>query len=145
MTVDQLRAVLADTFHLYFRAHAFHWNVTGILFPQLHDFFGKIYTATWAELDGIAEHIRACGELAPASVESLLRFRNVAPNDATPGTYKEMIEQLVMLNRTLLGSLAVARNAAEDEKQIGVVNYLEGLIDAHEKLNWMLSASLQEI
>lgn len=145
MTTDQLRGVLADTFHLYFRSHVFHWNVVGVLFPQLHDFFGKIYTQTWGELDVIAEHIRACGVLAPPSISALMGFTNVAPRESTPGTSKEMIEELVALNTTLLNSLAIARNAAEDEKKRGVVNFLEGLIDAHEKLDWMLKATLQEM
>ncbi len=143
MTTDQLRGVLADTFHLYFRAHVFHWNVTGILFTQYHTFFGDIYNATWLELDGIAEHIRALGELAPPSLNELTRYYNVAPKESTPGSVREMVEELLMLNNTVLGSLAVARNAAEDEKKIGVVNYLEGLIDVHDKLDWMLRVTLE--
>jgi len=145
MTTDQLRGVLADAFHLYFRAHVFHWNVTGILFTQLHDFFGKIYIQTWEELDTIAEHIRACGELAPSSIEDMMKFTSVQIKTHTPGTYKEMIEELLLLNTKLLGMLAVARNAAEDEHKRGVVNFLEGLIDAHDKIDWMLVSSLTDL
>lgn len=144
MTTDQLRGALADTFHLYFRAHSFHWNVTGVLFSQYHALFGDIYNATWLELDGIAEHIRALGELAPPSIGELARYYSVAPKDSTPGTVREMVSELLMLNTTLLTSLAIARQAADDERKIGVVNFLEGLIDVHDKLGWMLRVTVQE-
>lgn len=141
-TVDELRKVLADTFHLYFRAHAFHWNVTGVLFSQYHAFFGDIYASTWKEIDDVAEHIRACGELAPASVTALLSSLQIPEQQQTPGTLKEMISDLAVLNGALLDSLAAAHTAAEEEHADGVVNFVEGLIDGHQKLQWQLEASL---
>ena len=34
-----LSQVLADTYMLYIKTHAYHWNVTGPLFSALHTFF----------------------------------------------------------------------------------------------------------
>jgi len=54
-----LKKVLADTFGMYFKAHAYHWNVVGPDFSQYHDFFGKLYEELFGAVDAIAEHIRA--------------------------------------------------------------------------------------
>ena len=57
-------AVLADTYALYFKTHAYHWNVTGPRFHDLHAMFEEQYTALWTATDEIAERIRALGVLA---------------------------------------------------------------------------------
>jgi starvation-inducible DNA-binding protein len=38
-----LKKVLANTFVMYFKTHTYHWNVEGMFFPQLHEFFGNLY------------------------------------------------------------------------------------------------------
>lgn len=141
-TVDELRKVLADTFQLYIRAHTFHWNVTGLLFTQYHAFFETIYKDTWEEIDAVAEHIRACGELAPASVTAILSVASAPEQHTTPGTTAEMVSHLAILNGALLDSLTSAHTVARQEQADGVVNFLEGLLDSHQKLQWQLEASL---
>lgn len=141
-TVNSLRTVFSDMFVLYFRSHIFHWNVQSVLFPQWHDFFGKIYNQAWSSLDDIAEHIRACGELAPADIHDWMGRAQLPIQTHTPGTPSEMVSELLALNTALLGGLNTAHSNASAERAHGVVNYLEGLIDAHEKLNWMLKSSL---
>ena len=36
---EGLGKVLADTYSLYLKTHAFHWNVEGPMFNTLHDMF----------------------------------------------------------------------------------------------------------
>ena len=55
---DLMKRVLANTFSMYLKTHNFHWNVEGMLFSQLHEFFGDLYTELWNAVDPIAEHIR---------------------------------------------------------------------------------------
>jgi hypothetical protein len=40
-----LSQVLADTYVLYFKTHAYHWNVTGALFRTLHKLFEEQFFA----------------------------------------------------------------------------------------------------
>ncbi len=51
---EGLRALLADTYTLYLKTHAFHWNVEGPMFNTLHLMFMTQYTELWGALDAIA-------------------------------------------------------------------------------------------
>ena len=50
---DLMKRVLANTFSMYLKSHNFHWNVEGMLFSELHDFFGDLYTELWNAVDPI--------------------------------------------------------------------------------------------
>ncbi len=56
---EQLEKLLADTYALYGKTHAYHWNVEGPRFHSLHTMFEEQYRELWAALDEIAERIRA--------------------------------------------------------------------------------------
>jgi starvation-inducible DNA-binding protein len=49
--IEQMKVVLADSFVMYTKAHGYHWNVEGTLFPMLHDFFGDIYAEVYGSID----------------------------------------------------------------------------------------------
>lgn len=141
-TASELRVVLANTFAFYFRAHAFHWNVTGILFYSLHQYFGALYTELFAAVDPTAEQIRALDQLAPASLSELLAPATIEHTDTTPGTPREMITELLENNALVLESLYKAHTAAESENHDGVLNFIEARIDAHAKIAWQLKSHL---
>jgi starvation-inducible DNA-binding protein len=138
-TAEQLRVVLANVFVLYFKAHSFHWNVQGPLFHSMHDFFGALYAQVFAEVDTTAEQIRALGELAPGSLHDLL-VPTIPGEFAIPYEVSEMINQLLTLNELVLKSLYAAHDTAAEEQHDGVVNFIEGAIDAHAKIAWQLKA-----
>lgn len=52
---EGLASVLADTHTLYFKTHAFRWNVTGPLFYALHAHFEQQYEELWRAADPIAD------------------------------------------------------------------------------------------
>ena len=56
-----LSQVLADTYVLYLKTHAYHWNVTGPLFSSLHTLFEGQYNDLHDAADALAERIRALG------------------------------------------------------------------------------------
>ena len=66
--ISALRRALADSFVLYFKAHAYHWNVEGINFPQYHDFFAELYQEIHAAIDPMAEQIRTLDAYAPRAL-----------------------------------------------------------------------------
>jgi len=141
-TAEQLRIVLANTFKLYFTAHSFHWNVRGPLFHSMHQYFGGLYTQVFAEVDTVAEQIRALGEMAPGSLSELLAPAPPEANHTVPYDVAPMIAELIGLNEEVLESLYRAHDAAAEEQHDGVVNFIEGAIDAHAKIAWQLKAHL---
>lgn len=137
MLKESLKVLHADTFAMYLRAHYFHWNVTGPNFSEYHAFFSDVYEQLFAAVDPIAEHIRAIDEYAPGSFSRLSELATIKLDDTIPSD-SDMMRKLETDNKKVLASLYSAYKDAESEKELGVANFLQDRIDAHDKLGWML-------
>lgn len=137
-----LAKVLADTFVMYFKSHAFHWNVEGMFFPQFHEFFGKLYEELHGAVDNIAEHIRAVDGYAPHSLANLMNMKTIGEEDLLTDP-KSMITNLITDNNLVIISLMQAFQEAEKVSEIGLANFLQDRIDIHQKHGWMLKASIK--
>lgn len=140
--IELMKRVLADTFAFRLKAQYYHWNVEGPDFPQYHDLFGKLYTAADADVDMIAEHIRALGAYAPGSFGRFQALTSIQDEETIPEAW-EMINRIAEDNKKLHAGLMAAHAVADELGQRGVVNFLEGLLDANEKTQWMLRATLK--
>jgi starvation-inducible DNA-binding protein len=140
--VDLMKKVLADTFAFRLKAQYYHWNIEGPDFVQYHDFLGKIYESADDNIDHIAEHIRALGAYAPGSLRRYSELTTIEDEDTIPVAL-EMISRLSADLVKLHAGITEARNAAEESGENGTVNFLEGLLDANEKTQWMLRATLK--
>jgi starvation-inducible DNA-binding protein len=140
--VDKLKTCLASTFSYYLKAHYFHWNVEGSNFPQYHEFLKTIYEDAFEAVDDIAERIRTLDAYAPGS---LMRFQELSKVDDQLNipTPVEMLKELETDNRRIIGLLTSASEASEEVKKYGVTNYLQGRIEAQEKLGWMIKATIK--
>jgi len=140
--VKSMRTVFANTFVMYFKAHAFHWNVEGILFSQYHDFFGKIYEEVYGSIDGIAEEIRALGEYPPMSISEMYADKT-AEEASSPMSIPMMLTSLEKTNAKIIEQLNRAFELASSENKQGLADFLAGRIDAHNKHKWMLTSSMK--
>lgn len=141
--IEALKRVLADTFAFRLKAQYYHWNVEGPDFKQYHDLFSDLYTAADADIDAIAEHIRALDAYAPGSFGRYSQLTSIQDENTVPNAL-EMINRISEDNKRLHTGLMTAHKFAEDLGQRGVVNFLEGLLDANEKTQWMLKATLKK-
>lgn len=141
--IEALKRVLADTFAFRLKAQYYHWNVEGPNFKEYHDLFSDLYTAADANVDDIAEHIRALGAYAPGSLTRFSQLTSIQDENTIPNAM-EMISRIAEDNKLLHASLMTAHRLADDLGQRGVVNFLEGLIDANEKTQWMLRSILKK-
>ncbi len=96
-----LTKVLANTFVMYFKAHAYHWNVEGMFFPQFHEFFGNLYEELHGAVDPIAEHIRAIDGYAPASLSDI-KSASVIAESMLITEPKQMISNLISDNNLVI-------------------------------------------
>jgi starvation-inducible DNA-binding protein len=129
---DNLKSLLAETFSLYLKSHHYHWNVMGPDFAQYHDFLGELYKEVHGAVDMIAESIRVLGELAPG---------NLGSQDVS--TYTNplmMVNDLMMDNEKVIASLNNSYKLAESMNRLGISNFLQDRLTAHEKHHWMLQA-----
>jgi len=104
--VEALTIFLADTTIVYYKTHAFHWNVEGPNFYGLHLMLEKFYTKIWKSIDEIAERIRALGEKAPSNFADLLRNASIEENETSP-------QPLVMMQILRNDYFALAKKAYE--------------------------------
>lgn len=137
-----MKQTFANSFAFYLKAQYFHWNVEGMLFPQLHEFFGKIYEEVYGSIDQFAEEIRALGSFAPGSFARFSQLAAVEDEDRIPPA-KTMLEILAQDNEIVLASIAEAYQLAEAAGAHGLSNFLAERQDAHMKHAWMLRATLK--
>jgi starvation-inducible DNA-binding protein len=134
--------VLSDTYVLAVKTHGYHWNVTGPLFPQLHDFFGKQYEALFAAADEIAERIRALGMMPDGSMASFLQNTVIREADAKPLKAGAMIADLLRSHQQARERIAKAAAFADEIDDEGTEDMMTGRMQEHDKIMWMLRSQM---
>lgn len=137
--VEALKQGISDSFTMYFRAHAYHWNVEGSDFSEYHRFFKKIYEDVYGSIDEWAENIRKLNALAPQSVEevgmpSLIKSVFVGSNPM------EMSIALYEANEVVLASIDAAAKIANEINEQGIADFLASRDNMHKKWRWQLNA-----
>lgn len=138
----ELARLLADGYVLYLKTHAFHWNVTGPRFYELHKLFEDQYSELHGALDGIAERIRALGVKAPGSYAEFAALAVLAEETGAPAP-EEMIRRLLDDNRIAARTARSAVAAAEAHGDVATADLATQRVSAHEKAAWMLDSLLQ--
>ena len=142
MLLDELKKVHADTFTFYLKAHYYHWNVEGPDFPQYHDFLQNLYQEVFASVDTFAELIRTLDSYAPGTLTRLKELTSIEETDDVPDG-KTMMTRLLQENNILRASLLTAYTTADTTGEVGIANFLQDRIQAHEKHAWMLRSILK--
>lgn len=131
-----LANVLADTYLLMFKTHAYHWNVEGPLFYSIHNLTEEQYGDMFEASDVIAERVRAIGELAPWSLD-WLGEQSVIKSPSKAPSAGEMLEELASDHERVAHRLHALMELAEEPDPV-----TEDLAVAraafHEKAAWML-------
>lgn len=140
--IEEMKVSLASTFAFYLKAHNFHWNVEGLNFPQYHSFLEGIYSDAWGAVDGIAEHLRTLGSYAPGSFIRYIDLSIVKDEVNIPQALS-MMTKLLSDNSAIIDQLTKTQTLAEQNKKMGLANYLQDRIDAHEKNGWMLRSIIK--
>jgi len=135
--IEQMKTILGTTFGLYFNAHSYHWNIEGPDFAQYHDFLGNFYTGVFANVDPIAEHIRALDSYAPVALSRMLELSDVEETDIIPSALT-MLSNLKNDNERYMMHLRAGIAAAEGANEPAVGNFLQDILDQHQKQGWML-------
>jgi starvation-inducible DNA-binding protein len=135
--IEQMKVILGTNFGLYFKAHTFHWNVEGPDFAQYHGFLGDFYESVFDQTDTIAEHIRALNSYTPTSLARMMELSKVNDLVAIPSPLI-MMSELANDNDKYIVELraGIALADAADEPAVG--NFLQDIMDAHQKHGWML-------
>lgn len=134
-----LSDVLADTYRLTFKTHAYHWNVEGPLFYSIHKLTEEQYENMFAAADDLAERIRALGQLAPSSLKAIIEMSQISDEERTLSA-AEMVDDLARDHEQVAHRLHALAEIAGDNKDIVTEDLATERSAFHEQAAWMLRA-----
>ncbi len=140
---EQLQVLLADTYYLYFKTHAYHWNVTGPRFQPLHAIFDQQYNELWTATDEIAERIRSLGFNAPIGWSDIERRTQLSEDHSVPSA-NQMIANLVKGHEAISRTAKKVVEAADKAGDTATDDLVSPRVSYHEKTAWMLRALLED-
>ena len=140
--INQLKTILGTNFALYLKAHGYHWNIEGPNFPQYHGFLDSFYTSVFDQTDSIAEHLRALNSYAPGSLARMLELADIQEATNIPDGIA-MMRDLAADNDRFILHLRAGIVAADGANEPAVGNFLQDLLDAHQKHGWMLRSIIK--
>ena len=138
--IEELEHILGDTFMVYTKTHAYHWNVEGAQFHALHVLFEEQYTDMWKALDEIAERIRSLGVYAPVNFSEIMKASDIKESKNVPKAM-DMVKELASDNEKLSKHLAKAIEKASEVGDEGTADMLVARQKIHDQNAWMLNAT----
>jgi starvation-inducible DNA-binding protein len=136
-----LNKLLANYHVHYQRSRAYHWNVKGDKFFELHLKFEEFYTDALTKIDEIAERILSLNGSPLSSLKEYIEQADLKESN-NKITDKEMVKNLADDFSTLVKqekALMKAANEGEDERTADIMNEY---IAQQEKTIWMLKSFL---
>lgn len=138
-----LNDLLANYSVFYQNARAFHWNVRGKKFFELHIKFEELYNDLFAKIDEIAERILTLGESPLHSYSQYYKLSEVKEvKDTKDG--EKAIENILDTFQILITKQRAVLNQAGEIDDEGTNSLMSDYIREQEKLVWMYSAFLDK-
>ena len=149
--VESLQQLLADTVMLKQKAHAYHWNVTGPLFHQLHELFQDIYEDLEEAIDEIGEQIRILDEYPQPALGDYVSQSVLEEAQNPPPPALEMVQELYEDNervRNILQALQEVADRAEGQNENlatgeAVLDFAVERQRKHDEFRYMLRSHIE--
>ncbi len=144
--MEKLYKLLSDAqsslFVLFHKTWAFHWNVVGSDFTQLHQLFGGQYETMFEEIDRLSEHMRFLNVKPLSSLSRMLEVTQIK-EAVSSTTANNMLSELLENHEKFCDMLKEISEEAEDQKSYATANLVQDLMESHGKFIWMLRSHLQ--
>jgi len=144
--MEKLFKLLSDAqsslFVLFHKTWAFHWNVVGSDFTQLHQLFGGQYETMFEEIDRFSEHMRYLNVKPLSSLSRMLEVTQIK-EAAGSTTANNMLSELLENNEKFCEMMKEISEEAEEQKSYATANLVQDLMESHGKFIWQLRAHLQ--
>ena len=114
---DGLASVLADSYRLMFKTHAYHWNVEGPLFYSIHNLTEEQYENMFEAADELSERIRSLGKMAPMSMSEIIE-RSIIEDKTQQPSAGEMCEDLANEHERVAHRLHALVELTEERKDV---------------------------
>ena len=134
-----LNNVLADGNILYIKLRKFHWNLSGDNFLELHELFEAQYDAVAEAVDLVAERISTLGGEAIGTAAEFAEKSQLEENPGKLPDNQGMLKELVGDHESIIKSLRSNLDDCEEKyEDAGTADFLNGLMQEHEKMAWKL-------
>jgi starvation-inducible DNA-binding protein len=141
---NELAKIVADEFILSTKTRNAHWNVEGPDFHSMHLFFESHYKALDETADSVAERIRSLGHYAPTTLTEFLELTQLTEKRGGKNDSQSFIKDLTGDHEAIIIALRENIDAfANKYKDAGTSDFITGILEAHEKMAWMLRAHLK--
>jgi starvation-inducible DNA-binding protein len=134
---------LAETYVLYTKTQAIHWNVVGPMFYSLHKLTESQYEDLAEAVDTLAERIRALGSPSPGSFGEFLELSDIA-DQRQKQTAEQAVTMLCGDHEIAARTFREATKLADQLDDVVTADLLTQRMAEHEKAAWMLRSILQE-
>lgn len=134
-----LNDVLADTYRLTFKTHAYHWNVEGPLFYSVHSLTEEQYAEMFEAADVLAERVRALGHMATFRIADIIEDSVVVDHDKLPSA-GEMCEDLAADHERVAHRYHALVELSGDRNDPVTDDLATARSAFHEQAAWMLRA-----
>lgn len=139
-----LSHILADEYILYTKTLNAHWNVEGTDFYSFYLLFGSQSEDLVDITNKIAERIRKLGHYAIASLKQFLELTKLTEQHWKKNNGAGFIRELLSDHeRIILHIKSHLNNINNELKEAGILNFLTGLAEHHEKTAWILRSHLK--
>lgn len=140
---EALQLVLADTFVLYMKTYAVHWNYQGPKFFSVHKMTEEQYQQLAEAIDEIAERLRALGRAAPISLETILANSDLREMGKNMASGDQALMDLAAGHTLLSRRAHEAAHACERGDDLFSQDMMVGRVGEHDKAAWMLRSFMQ--
>ena len=138
-----LNIFLSDEHVLYIKTRNAHWNIEGGDFFAMHKFFEGQYQELEEVIDNVAERIRMLGHYPVATMQGFLNLTHLTEKMREKNNSEGFIQTLLEDHQSIIMHLRHGiREIADQLDDAGSSDFLNGLIEKHEKIAWMLRAHL---
>lgn len=136
---EGLNDVLADTYRLIFKTHAYHWNVEGPLFYSVHKLTEGQYEEMFEAADVLAERVRALGQMATSRLDTIMKDSVVKDGDSLPSA-GDMCEDLAADHERVAHRYHALVELSGDRNDPVTDDLATARSAFHEQAAWMLRA-----
>jgi starvation-inducible DNA-binding protein len=133
-----VNALVADAFVLYMKTKNFHWHMSGKHFRDYHLMLDEHAADIEASIDPLAERVRKLGADTLHSFKEALALTSLRESEGEYLTPREMFDQLIADNRTVVRNMRRAHEVCDEAKDVATASLLEELIDHSERRLWFL-------
>lgn len=138
-----LNLLLADEHVLYTKTRNYHWNYEGDNFMEMHKFYESQYDQLAEMIDEIAERIRMLGHFPEGRLKDFLQLSRLPEQDYTTHQ-SEQLKNLLADHETIIIEIRKAIPKVDDTyKDAGTTDFITGIMQAHEKMAWMIRSYLK--